>query len=139
MAKAIASSYLEFLAEFGRKFIDAGPRFPEAFTHIDLGVTDFRHGVWEFQTAAAILAGQDIPGPFMAAAADFSPTAEEIELENHLVVKRRELIKQMHKGEAAAGILDGPFIQFLRQFYLFIQSNPEILDLILALLKINTK
>lgn len=128
-----ALTYREFLSEFISSFVSAGPRFPEAYTHFNLGVSDFIHGVSEFQVAVAILVGRPVPAMF--AASDFSPTPQEVELENGLILKLRGNEVAAAEGEKFGAIGDGTFIQFLRNLYTFIQAHPEVWTLILSLLR----
>lgn len=123
-------TYLEFLSEFGQKLIAAGPRFPEAFTHVELGVTDIRHGFIEFQTAGLILAGKPVEGH--SAPAPFVPNDAEQQAE-------RELVNRAHgHGAVASGhgaIGDGTFLQLLRTIYALIQQYPELWQVVITLLK----
>jgi len=82
----------------------------------------------QVQQAIAIIQGH----PAHAfGAGEFSPSADEAALEGQLVAAAGE-----HPKGTFGAIGDGTLIEVIRQVWLFIKDNPELMQLILTLLKI---
>jgi hypothetical protein len=100
-------NYLDFL----KLLIALGPKLPEVMAHV-------QHIVSDVQAIVALLK------PATFGAAEFVPNATEQEAEG-------EVVAAMAGGDTFAAF-DGKLIRALFQF---VKDNPELLQLILALLK----
>src|SRR4051812_47736442 len=112
------------IADLLKVFVNAGPNLPAAFVHYDAGVTKFREGTAEFQAGSAVLIGAS---PHAAAASGELILNDE---EQALLAQADQIILE-HGGHHAAAIGDGSLIKALLAF---LQSNPQLLTLILSLL-----
>jgi hypothetical protein len=104
-------NYLDFL----KALLALGPKLPAVFALIE-------HIVGDIQELIALVTG----GPFAAPCMSRSSTPEESTLEN-------EVAAALVADGTNRGIGDGTF---LRAIWAFIESHPELVSLLLKLLKV---
>ena len=97
--------------------IEAGPRVPAAMVKVDSGVTHFRAGVADFQEAGVIIVGRKAAVP-----AELNVTEQS---------KVSELAALLDQHEGVAGDRAG----MLSNLFLFLKEHPELISLLLTLLK----
>ena len=118
------------ISDLLRILIDAGPRFPAAAVRFNEGMTLITQGLGEFQAGAMILLGQE-PKPTFAGPKPWVAHSDQEQTlfnEANAVLVEHGGIESETFGAAEGG-------GFLSSLLAFLQAHPELLTLLLSLLK----
>lgn len=130
---ALHVEYLDFL----KKLLDSGDRLPLAWPHLMSGINHFRNGASDFKTAANILFGESTSRPMLSLehGDTFSVSEEEEEAEKKLMkvlMSKLYASRPAMRTEALRAVGDR---QIFRSIFAFLKANPELLSILLSLLK----
>lgn len=137
MSKAKHSSEQESMAlpirdyiGFLRDLIGTGGNLPLAMGKFQDGVSHFKAGLDDFEEGAQLLTGKAPPSAMLALGGTMEITPEIAQVEQEFLAKLRE----GQHGHTFAVIGDGQILAAIRNMWLFLQANPQLMAWVMQLL-----